>query len=112
MKPTIEASSTVSISGSATIPTNSWSPGRWGYRALRFLDQAAFVPAYPKRDITISEAVSRRIVLWIDLLSVLGRVMLLSVLVRESVLRSAVTGHMHEFQVESVIVRAVDGGSL
>ena len=44
MKPTIEASSTVSISGSATIPTNSWSPGRWGYRALRFLDQAAFVP--------------------------------------------------------------------
>ena len=28
--------------------------------ALRFLDQAALVPAYPKRDITISEAASRR----------------------------------------------------
>src|SRR5438477_11570337 len=111
MKPTIEASSTVSISGSATIPTNSWSPGRWGYRALRFLDQAAFVPAYPKRDITISEAASRRIEQRIDLPSVLGRVPLLSVLDSEQVLRLAETGNLHEFPVETVIVGEGDAGA-
>jgi small-conductance mechanosensitive channel/CRP-like cAMP-binding protein len=78
--------------------------------ALRFLDQAALVPAYPKRDITISEAASRRIERRIDLPSVLGRVPLLSVLDSEQVLRLAETGNLREFPVDTVIVSEGEPG--
>ena len=69
------------------------------------------MPAYPKRDITISEAASRRIEQRIDLPSVLGRVPLLSVLDSEQVLRLAETGNLHEFPVETVIVSEGDVGA-
>jgi small-conductance mechanosensitive channel/CRP-like cAMP-binding protein len=79
--------------------------------ALRFLDQAGLVPAYPKRDITISEAAPRRIERRVHLPRVLGRVPLLSVLDDEQVLRLAETGHLHEFPVATVIVSEGDAGA-
>jgi len=79
--------------------------------ALRFLDQAGLVPAYPKRDITIAEVAPRRIERQIDLTEVLRRVPLLSVLDAEQTERLARSGQIHEVSAGAVIVREADPGA-
>jgi small-conductance mechanosensitive channel len=79
--------------------------------ALRFLDQAGLVPAYPKRDITIAEVAPRRIERQIDLPLVLSRVPLLNVLDAEQILRLAQSGHLHEFPADTEIVGEGDAGA-
>jgi CRP-like cAMP-binding protein len=79
--------------------------------ALRFLDQAGLVPAYPKRDITIAEVAPRRIERQIDLPLVLSRVPLLNVLDAEQIGCLAQSGHLHEFPAGTEIVSEGDAGA-
>jgi small-conductance mechanosensitive channel/CRP-like cAMP-binding protein len=79
--------------------------------ALRFLDQAGLVPAYPKRDITIAQVAPRRIERQIDLTQVLSRVPLLSVLDAEQTERLTRSGQVHELPTGAVIVREAEPGA-
>ena len=79
--------------------------------ALRFLDQAGLVPAYPKRDITIAGVAPRRIERQIDLPQVLSRVPLLSVLDAEQTDCLARSGQLHELPAGAVVVREADPGA-
>ena len=79
--------------------------------ALRFLDQAGFVPAYPKRDIAMSQATPRQIQRHIDLPAILGRVPLLSRLDAEPTRRLADGAHLHEFPRDTIIVGEGDPGA-
>jgi CRP-like cAMP-binding protein len=79
--------------------------------ALRFLDQAGLVPAYPKRDITVADVAPRRIERQIDMAEVLSRVPLLSVLDAEQTGCLARSGKLHELAASATIVREGEAGA-
>jgi len=79
--------------------------------ALKFLDQAGLVPAYPKRDITIAQVTPQRIERQFNLPQVLSRVPLLSVLDAEQINCLARSGQFHELPAGAVVVREDDPGA-
>ncbi len=79
--------------------------------AIKFLDQAGFTPAYPKRDITQFEARARRIERRVDIPSILHRVPLFSSFGDEETAELAHSLTLQQYKPGAVIVREGDPGA-
>jgi small-conductance mechanosensitive channel/CRP-like cAMP-binding protein len=92
-------------------PDNQFITHQVAVNALKFLDQAGFSPAYPKRDITEFEARARRIERRVDIPALLHRVPLFSSFGSEEIAELAQNLNLQQFKPGTVIVREGDPGA-